>query len=172
MSSIGKIFSGLTGQTPRPIKEKNKVHENENLVIIFYDYKKSNSYLSVLNDANANGLRQLIFPPNRFSKVIKNLSELNFKVKNIEFDPPLNQEDQLSINKTLVEGIIEENFIKIHDEISFYNSEQDSIPKKLSFMSKNGNYYSLFNNGVISIEEEEDVGELNPFLTTLKGGGF
>jgi hypothetical protein len=167
LGSIGKIFKKIESSLHI---DNIDVYEENDIVIVFYDYKKISSYIDVLNNAYSNGLFQLIFTPNKFINVIKDLSDLNFNVKKIEFDPPLESEEQELINKILFENVRLKNFSRITKEITILNDEQDFIPKKLSFMSQSGNYYSLFNNGIVSIEDDEYISELSPFLSRLNGG--
>ncbi|MNB86273.1 hypothetical protein D3C75_332130 [compost metagenome] len=163
MSAIGKIF---IDNKKNPFSQGNLYREDD-AIIIFYDYNKLNSYLDVLNTANEHGLTQIILTPNKFVKLINKLEPLNLKAKKIEFDPPLQEEDQEFANKVLREN--KNNGESLQESVDFYNKEYNSIPKNLTFFSQNGNSYSLYNNGVISIEEKEEIHELNPFLRLLIG---
>ncbi|MCY9511978.1 hypothetical protein M5W68_00030 [Paenibacillus larvae] len=168
MEAIGKLFADNQADTQKQLQ--NKTYQVDNAIVIFYDYTKSNSYISILNKANDLGLKQIIITPYKFSNVIKFLSESKFKVKTMEFDPPLETEKQNNFNKVLSENLTKKSYDEITKEIYYYNDEYNSIPRKMSFLSDKGNRYSLFNNGIIYFEEEKGIQDLNSFLLYLSGG--
>lgn len=166
MEAIGKMFAGHF-QTPQsdPV-DQIEFYSSNHLTILFYDYKKSNSYLTVLNTGFQKGLHQIIFTPYKFSKIAEKLHELKYKLKKIEFDPPLEDE---TILESIQHSMVNNEFKNFYQEVLYLNEEYDTIPKKLSFLSSSGNRYSIFNNGIISIEERNEIEEINPFLDSLVG---
>ncbi|WP_090108757.1 hypothetical protein [Cohnella sp. OV330] len=168
-NELGKIFTNPNGKTIP--YELEHFFNSSNFLISKYNYNKPNSYFDLINKADALGMEQFTLPPNDFFAIIKKLLDYNFKVKSVEFDPPLNEEDQELFNRKFElvsnESINDNNLSVIKEQFDQYNKDLHSIPRKLFFLSYQGNGYTLYNNGIIDIEDEHEINELGGLLTSF-----
>ncbi|WP_139491058.1 hypothetical protein [Brevibacillus dissolubilis] len=147
--------------------------QTQKYLVSTYDLSEPNDYKKLLNNASYLGLSQFLVTPSLFGELIEKLKAYDFNLKGITFSPPINAEDQEYINEYLqniTSFYSEEQVIQylkvLKDEIIRFDEIYDSIPEKLVF-SKNGNIYIIFNNGVLFIEEDDQLIELDRVLNSL-----
>ncbi|GIO03042.1 hypothetical protein NW801_13890 [Brevibacillus laterosporus] len=152
------------------VRDKNKY------VISSYDLTKRNSYLSLLNSASRAGLKQLLLTSATYTFLIEKLIQNNFKVHKVEFEGQSSEEEfetlciliaDLGIQKCNTE--IQKKLKEIQDMILYLDEKLNSYPKKLTFY-KRGNTYSLYNNGVLFIEDEEQLDLLDELISPTIAG--
>lgn len=144
----------------------------KDFLVVCYNYLLPNSYKKVLNNAAKNGFRQLLLSPYKSVKLVEILVSSNFQIKKIDFDPSVDEESIEIINNLLRERSISKLISDLDKEINYIDEEFDAIPSKITF-SKGGYDYSIYNNGVFFVEEDNLISELNDVFSTLlseKGG--
>ncbi|WP_394223595.1 hypothetical protein [Priestia aryabhattai] len=138
----------------------------KDFLIVCYNYLLPNSYKKVLNNAAKNGLRQFLLTPYKFVKLVEILLSSDFHVKKIDFNPIIEPDDFIDLDVLLSHNDMA-SFISILDaEITYIDEELDSIPSKITF-SKGGYDYSIYNNGIVFVEDDKLLIELNDVFASL-----
>lgn len=168
-NDLGKIFITNNNYANDDFES---FYQSSNFLITKYNYNQPNSYIDLINRADALGFEQLTLPPSYFFVIMKKLVENSYRVKSIHFDPPLEEEDQDFFDRRFENALRDvhnghEGLNTVKVIIDNYNKELHSIPQKLSFLSNQGNGYTIYNNGVLDIEDEEEINEIGIVLSSF-----
>lgn len=172
MDPMGKIF--LTTSTSYKLDQNDISNDiafsKQKYVIISYDYVSPKGYTKMLNETFSSGLKQVIFTPFKFQKVIERLNNMNLRVNSFEFDPPLGDEDQQYINDLLRgDDYNRKDLGGLFKEIENFDEKMSIIPKKISFSNQLGNHCSIYNNGTVLVEDVQDYEAIDPIISSVIG---
>lgn len=170
--NIGKIFiTNKLSKAQHPLHFFEHSHMANDFLIAYYDYSQPNSYSDLINKAYELKLGHLILGPYKMVMLIRKLLESSFKIKKIEFEPKLSEDEQTYIEELIFNLLNEKNNVKKLSDFIFYNDDEyNIIPWKISFISPNSNYYSVYNNGVITTEDSQSISEIEGVFSSLIHG--
>lgn len=171
MDPMGKIF--LTTSNSSHLNQNDLINDiafaKQKYVIVSYDYISPKGYTKMLNQTFSSGLKQVIFTPFKFQKLIERLNNLNLRVNSFEFDPPLSEDDQEYVNDLLRVNYMRKDTAGLFKEIENFDEKMSIIPKKISFSNQLGNLCSIYNNGTVLVEDVKDYEAIDPIISSAIG---